>query len=273
MIDMTFDIRPIRTYDEYKACERLQVEVMGYGELDVVPYSLLQSFAMCGGAVIGAFSAGVVNADALVGLVMGYTGLLEDGTPYHRSQRLAVLPRHRAQGVGEALKRAQADLVRHYGLRQMCWTFDPLRSINAHLNIHKLGAISRRYIEDAYAASSSPRDAGVAIDRLWVEWDLAADGVPGPIRPWGAKADERVPLAPVVLRDDNGAPSAPDLSSVSPAVVIQIPQDIDAVRAIGVQGVVAWRAATRAAFTHYLARGYRVIDYVRGQGYLLRNTA
>jgi predicted GNAT superfamily acetyltransferase len=271
MIDMKFDIRPIKTYDEYRACERLQVEVMGYGELDVVPYSLLQSFAKCGGAVIGAFSAGSTSADVLVGMVMGYTGLLEDGTPYHRSQRLAVLPHHRAQGVGEALKRAQADLVRRYGLRQMCWTFDPLRSINAHLNIHKLGAIARRYIANAYDASSSPRDAGVAIDRLWVEWDLATNGVPGPNRSWGAEASEGVPLAPVVLRDVNGGPSAPDLSSVSHAVVIQIPQDIDAVRAIGVQGVVAWRAASRAAFTHYFARGYRVVDYVRGQGYLLTN--
>ena len=148
---MDYDIYPVERYEDYKACERLQSDVFGYADIDVVPYQLLRSFATSGGAVIGAFDGG-----SLIGFVVGYTGLLDDGTPYHRSQRLAVLPGYRGQGVGETLKHAQADLARQRGLRLMCWTFDPLRSINAHLNIHKLGAISRRYMANAYAASSNP---------------------------------------------------------------------------------------------------------------------
>ncbi len=165
---MSYRFRSVQTLDEYRACERLQAGVMGLADLEIIPYQILQSFAKSGGAVIGAFD----DAD-LIGFVAGYTGLLEDGTPYHRSQRLAVAPEHRGQGVGEALKRAQADHVRRYGLRLMCWTFDPLLSRNAHLNLHKLGATSRRYIENAYAASSSRLNAGAPIDRLWVEWGFA----------------------------------------------------------------------------------------------------
>src|SRR5689334_22591780 len=129
-LPMSYDIHTLTKYEEFKACERLQADVLGFEDLDVVPYQLLQSFATSGGAVIGAF-----GAKMLIGAVMGYTGLHANGTPYHRSQRLAVLPRYRGQGVGEALKRAQADLARSYKLDLMCWTYDPLRAINAQLNI------------------------------------------------------------------------------------------------------------------------------------------
>jgi chorismate synthase len=263
---MNYDIRPIHQYDEFKACERLQAEVLGFVDLEVAPYQLLHSFATSGGAVVGAFDAG-----ELIGFVMGYTGLLDDGTPYHRSQRMAVQARYRGQGVGEALKRAQAGVAQRYGLRLMCWTYDPLRSLNAHLNIHKLGATSRRYIQNAYAATSAPRDAGVAIDRLWVEWVLGDDGRPttddGPDEGRGLSSIVHRPS--VVLRDEGGLPGAPDLAAEAPVLAIQIPQDVDAVRASGVEQVVAWREATRAVFAHYFARGYRVVDFQRGQGYLL----
>jgi predicted GNAT superfamily acetyltransferase len=252
---MSIAISPLTTYDQYKACEQLQAEVLGFDALDVVPYQLLQSFATSGGAVIGAFDDG-----ELVGAVMGYTGLLPDGTPYHRSQRMAVRIAYRSMGIGERLKRAQATLARQYGLRLMCWTYDPLRAPNAYLNIHKLGAISRRYIQNAYRVSSSVRDMGAPIDRLWVEWDLIGE------RPLPVLLDSQYVI---VLRDEAGWPSTPDLSLSSDVLLIQIPADIEDVRARWPESWPAWRRVTRAAFTHYLGQGYEVVDYVRDRGYVL----
>ncbi len=255
---MAIEIKPISAYADYKAAEQVQADVLGFGPLDVVPYQILQSFAQSGGAVIGAF-----DSSALIGVVMGYTGLLPDGAPYHRSQRMAVLPSYRGQGVGAALKHAQADVARSRGLRLMCWTFDPLRALNAHLNLHKLGAVSRRYIPDAYYASSSPRDAGAPIDRLWVEWDLA-------LRESRERPAYPLPPSPVkAIRLLGDQPSEPDLSSNEPVVVIQIPPNIDAVRAQGADRLLEWRMATRAAFERYVSDGYIVVDYLREQGYIL----
>jgi chorismate synthase len=266
---MAIEIKPISTYEGYKAAEQLQAEVLGFGPLDVVPYQILQSFAQSGGAVIGAY-ADMAAADAgtqtLIGVVMGYTGLLPDGTPYHRSQRMAVLAQYRGQGVGAALKHAQADLARSRGLRLMCWTFDPLRALNAHLNLHKLGVISRRYIANAYYASTSPRDAGAPIDRLWVEWDLALRESREPHE----RPAYTLPASPVkVIRLMGDRPSDPDLSSDAPAVLIQIPTNIDAVRDQGLDRLLEWRMATRAAFERYLAAGYVIADFQREQGYVL----
>lgn len=252
---MKYEMRSLSTYNEYKACEWLQGEVLGYDDIEILPYQILQSFVKSGGAVIGAF-----DGDTLIGVTIGYTGLTANGVPYHRSQRLAVLPKYRGQGVGEALKYAQADLARRFGLSLMCWTYDPLRSVNAHLNIHKLGVTSRRYIANAYAATTSKRDAGVPIDRLWVEWDLAAHHETKP-----ADAADAV----VVLRANGQLPAEPNLGSDAPKITVQIPPDIDAVKATGVEGVIAWRAATSAVFKHYFACGYVVRNYLRGVGYVL----
>lgn len=257
---MTLNIRALIAYEEYKACERLQAEVMGLSDLDVVPYPLLQSFAQAGGAVLGAF-----DGPNMVGCVFGYVGLSEDGAFYHRSQRLAVLPAYQGRGAGEALKRAQAAHALARGLRLMCWTFDPLRARNAHLNLHKLRAMSQVYLPDAYAALSRTRDAGAPIDRLWVEWRLNAAQSSRPL--------SDLDTAPIVLRNVNDRPAELNLSAQADVVLIQIPDDIDAVRARDTVLVRAWREATRRVFTAYFARGYCAIDFIRGRGYvLLRST-
>ena len=151
-------------------------------------------------------------------------------------------------------------MARRRGLKLMCWTYDPLRAVNAHLNIHKLGATSRRYIANAYAVSTSPRDTGAAIDRLWMEWDLTGRSRAQPLSVEGAQ---------VVLRDEGKGPSEPNLFADTPLVIVQIPPDIDAVRAARIEGVVAWRNATSVTFTHYFARGYVACDFLRSAGYVL----
>src|SRR5258708_30988204 len=47
------------------------------------------------------------------------------------------------RSVGFALKRAQWQMVRHQSLDHITWTYDPLLSRNAYLNVAKLGAVIR----------------------------------------------------------------------------------------------------------------------------------
>ncbi|HEY3291946.1 MAG TPA: GNAT family N-acetyltransferase [Anaerolineae bacterium] len=253
---MAITIRPITTYADYIAAEGLQMVAFGYEPIEVVPYVQLQSFSRAGGAVIGAF-----DGATMVGVVFGYTGLRPDGTAYHRSQRMAVSPDYRRQGIGAALKYAQADVARSYVLRLMCWTYDPLRALNAHLNLHKLSAHAASYLENLYQSHMGERDTGASIDRLWVEWDLTS---------------ARHPLEEIdrsscdtVVKNIEALPSEPDLNSSAPVIVIQIPDDYEAIQAAGQERLRKWRLATRAAFIHYLGRGYSVADFKRGLGYIL----
>ena len=61
----------------------------------------------------------------------------------------------------------------------MEWTFDPLEIKNAHLNIHKLGAIVRCYHVNFYGVSSSRLQGGLPTDRLVAEWHLDSPRVTG----------------------------------------------------------------------------------------------
>ena len=76
---------------------------------------------------------------------------------------LAVTAQHRDSGLGTRLKIAQKEEALQRGIRLIEWTFDPLVSRNAYLNIEKLGVIVRRYYPDFYGAES---------DRLVAEWWL-----------------------------------------------------------------------------------------------------
>jgi predicted GNAT superfamily acetyltransferase len=85
---------------------------------------------------------------------------------------LAVRESYRNRGLGAQLKQEQRREALARGIRLIEWTFDPLEIKNAHLNIHKLGAIVRRYEVNFYGVSSSRLQGGLPTDRLVAEWQL-----------------------------------------------------------------------------------------------------
>jgi predicted GNAT superfamily acetyltransferase len=90
---------------------------------------------------------------------------------------LAVLPEYRNAGLGRRLKLAQRDDAIARGIERMEWTYDPLETKNAYLNIAKLGAISRRYEANFYGPSTSVLQGGLPTDRLYAEWWLRSERV------------------------------------------------------------------------------------------------
>ena len=68
--------------------------------------------------------------------------------------------------------------------------------------------------------------------------------------------------APVVAGRDEAPTAFPD----APVVAVRIPHDYNALLAGDMTVARAWRAAARAAFLHYLPRGYRVTAFVPGHG-------
>jgi len=160
------EIHPLTTLDHFERCVVLQLEVWGYSDGDVVPRRVFLVAQRIGGQVIGAF-----DGDTIIGFAMALPGY-RDGYPYLHSHMLAVLPEYRNAGLGRRLKLAQRDDAIARGFHLMEWTYDPLEIKNAHLNIARLGAISRRYQPDFYGPSSSPLQGGLPTDRLYAEWWL-----------------------------------------------------------------------------------------------------
>ena len=170
------EIRPLMQLAEFERCVELQIAVWGYSEGDVIPRRVFLVAQRIGGQVLGAYAEGEI-----VGFAMGLPGY-RDGMAYLHSHMLAVLPEFRNAGLGRSLKLAQREDAIARGFDLMEWTFDPLEIKNAHLNLHRLGAIARRYQRDFYGPSSSPLQGGLPTDRLYAEWWLRSAHVERSLR-------------------------------------------------------------------------------------------
>lgn len=164
MQEKEITIRPFATLDAMRPCVPLQQAVWQYTDLDVVPHHVFVVAHETGGQVLGAFD----GADA-IGFVLAFPAL-RSSRAYLYSHLLAVLPGYQGLGIGRRLKLAQRDDALSRGIDLIEWTFDPLQSKNAHLNIARLGAIARRYLPDHYGRTSSPLHGGLPTDRLVAEW-------------------------------------------------------------------------------------------------------
>ena len=184
-------IEPLSDLAQLQQCVDLQVAVWGYADGDVIPRRVFLVAQRIGGQVLGAF-----DGETMAGFAMGLPGF-RDGRAYLHSHMLAVLPEYRNAGLGRRLKLAQRTDAMERGFDLMEWTFDPLEIKNAHLNLHRLGAIARRYQPDFYGPSSSPLQGGLPTDRLYAEWWLRSERVE---RRLGGEASETTSDVDVVER-------------------------------------------------------------------------
>jgi predicted GNAT superfamily acetyltransferase len=175
-------IRACKGFDELDACVQLQIDVWGYSDGDVIPRRVFTVTQKIGGQVLGAFDVSDGAADtseSLVGFAMALPAVRPGPVlqPYLHSHMLAVRPEFRNAGIGRRLKLAQRDDAIARGFQLMEWTFDPLEIKNSFLNIHRLGAVVRRYTSNFYGVSSSRLQGGLPTDRLHAEWWMQSERV------------------------------------------------------------------------------------------------
>jgi predicted GNAT superfamily acetyltransferase len=274
--EITISIRPLR-FSEYHACEVLQRQVWAMpDDLDVVPLHLLMSVQKQGGLLLGAF-----DGDNLVGFVFGFPGFQEDGHVKHCSHMMGVASAYRSQGIGYRLKLAQRESILSQGLDLVTWTYDPLESRNAHLNIRKLGAVCRTYIRDLYGPMTDALNVGLPSDRFQVEWWAGSDRVGLRLR--GESLQPPLSLmekanSTELDGEDPLAPGALVLDIDAEMIAVEIPADYQAIKAAEPDLALEWRLATRQVFETYFRAGYVIDDFVsdrvlglRRSFYVLRN--
>lgn len=161
----------LRSLEQFEECVAIQSATWQYAPQELFPRRAFLLAERLGGHVLGAY-----DGDTLIAFNVAYPGH-RSGHAYLHSQMLAVLPQYRNAGVGRSLKLAQRDIALADGFDLIEWTYDPLEIKNAFLNLHRLGAISRRYVRDFYGPSSSPLQGGLPTDRLYAEWWIKSEHV------------------------------------------------------------------------------------------------
>lgn len=256
-------IRDLTTIDDCRAVAALEREVWGYTDAeDVVPPPVLIVSVKRGGILLGAFDA----AGAMKGFVYSIPSV-KDGRLAQWSHMLGVTKDARDAGLGMRLKLAQRQRALAMGVDLVEWTYDPLQALNAHLNFARLGVVVEEYEENIYGESSSPLHSGSPTDRFVAEWKLTAPHVERRIASGGigVMRDASVASAPLVNPSQPAAPwLAPgpaDLTLAAPRLLVEIPVGYADMQTQNPPLALEWRMATRAIFQHYLAGGYRVVDF------------
>jgi predicted GNAT superfamily acetyltransferase len=267
-------IKVLESPEELTAVEALQRAVWPGSETDVVPAHLLITAVHNGGLVIGAF----VDHE-LVGFVFGFPGIefTPDGPrPKHCSHMLGIHPDRRNSGLGFALKRAQWQMVRHQGLDHITWTYDPLLSRNAYLNIAKLGAVCSTYRRSEYGDMRDGLNAGLPSDRFLVDWWVNTRRVERrlgkrPRRPLKLENFSKAELQPLYTlhrsrQAENWFRPPEHLSPLNGKLALaEIPSDFSALKAEDFALARDWRFFVRELFETAFSEGYIVTDFVYDQ--------
>jgi chorismate synthase len=252
-------VRLLRTLQEFRACEKIQTEVWGRTSVSAEVLKVTQEH---GGAVLGAWVG-----QRLCGFIYAFLGRYRDRL-VHWSHLMAVREGQRDRGLGFLMKRSHRRLALRQGLRSICWTFDPLQSRNAALNIGRLGADVEEYVPDYYGDFPSTIEGGLPSDRFVVNWRIAlarAESEPGARRGLPSPGPQFRINQTKASRNSFLENERIVLNLAGPKVWLEIPADSDSMRRSAPELARRWRMETRRIFVNYFKSGYRVAGFIRTQ--------
>ena len=226
-----YEIRPADEQADFEACVDLQIAVWGFEPRDAVPFNQLHPAHLWGGLVLLA-----VDRDRPIGFSYSFPAK-QFGKLALYSHMLAVLPEYRGQGVGVALKLAQARWAIDNGYDLITWTYDPLEAVNAHLNVTRLGGIAQSYRVNHHGDMGGQLTGGLPTDRLLLEWHLGD---------------------PIVSNIVEGQRISPTLSHER---VVEVPRNFQGIKSEDPNEALRWRLQTREQFQEAFAQGYVVVGF------------
>ena len=227
------DIRQLSALEEFSAVVRLQQEIWGFHDVELLPRRLFVVASKIGGQILGAF-----DGQKMIAFCVCIPGLKPGGKPYLHSHMLGVLPKYRNTGLGRRMKLKQREFALENGIDLIEWTFDPLEVKNAFFNIERLGTIVRRYVRNQYGTTSSHLHSGLPTDRLVAEWWLRSPRV------------EILCLA-----------SGPREGTRRESARISVPGDISEIRRTDPERARLVQASMGEQFEHHFRSGLAVIGF------------
>lgn len=251
------EIRELTKLEEFQRCVEIQKIVWGFDDpYDVVPLPLLLVSQRNDGIVLGAF-----DGDRMVGFVYSLPGV-HHGVRLQWSHMLGVLEDYRNSDIGYRLKMAQYEMAQRLGYELVEWTYDPLESRNAYFNLRKLSCIAREYEVNIYGETSSPLHKGMPTDRFVVHWPIPPliktlpDWTTVPETPALVTRTRQVGSDLLLIEDV-------DRIGEDEFLFVEIPENIQAVKAYSSDAALRWRIKTREVFLHYLQSGYVIYSFLR----------
>ena len=262
-------IRKLTIPEEMEAVEEIQSQIWPGSPVDIVPGHMMLAAIHNGGLVLGAFIEG-----RLIGFLFGFPGISkyqEGNRLKHCSHMLGIRPEWRDAGIGFALKVVQRDTVRKQGINLITWTYDPLLSRNAYLNINKLGGVCRTYLRSVYGSMRDGLNTELESDRFQVDWWLDSSRV---VDRLDNQAAERRNLEEISKMDLEilaiGEDEKPMLSQPTfdyQLLLVEIPMDFLALKSRDIYLAKEWRSTSRVIFENAFSKGFLIKGFIKEAGH------
>ncbi|CAM5785105.1 MULTISPECIES: GNAT family N-acetyltransferase [Brevibacillus] len=256
---MNITFRKLAEKTDLEKLEELESAV--WSESSVVPSHMTLTLAKFGGLFLGAF-----DGDRMIGFLYSFPGYT-DQELHLCSHMLGFLPEYRKQGLGVQMKWMQRSEALAEGYRRITWTYDPLETVNAYLNLVKLGGVVHRYIPNCYGELADDMNRGLPTDRFLLDWHIASDRVMQHHAGKSVRPDASGLPAVLFYQEKNGVvqPAGIHLDQSEERLSLPVPAHFQAVKQADMGAAAAWREATRELFTHYFSKGYIVTGICRQQ--------
>ena len=258
---MTIKADRLSGIEELGACVELQRAILGNRAQSVWTLPELTAVCQSGGLVLGATGT-EDNAHRLCGALVDLVADI-DGYPARHTVFHGVLQSTRNRGIGHSLRMAERAACQREGVDLVFWSLDPLRSDEAHLAFNKLGAIATGYRQNLYGEVHDSANLGLETDRLHVEWWIDSPRVASILDRESPAPHFRVGIHEMdVLTETRLVQSGVrvlvgyDDSPCAEHVLVEIPVDLDRIRAADLAAARTWRLQSRPVFELLFERGY-----------------
>lgn len=243
-------IHKLESNDDMRLIQRLEQEVWG---INPIPTHQTYTASKNGGLVLGAF-----DNKELIGFSYSFPGF-KNGKSYLCSHMLGVHPSYQLLGIGKLLKDEQLKLAKEIGYDLITWTFDPLESRNAYLNMTKLYGICNTYLENCYGEMEDGLNKGLPSDRLQIEWWISSERVK---EEWTPKVTSYARPFPVGQSEKGNPMMEVNIESIpsdSIGIEVPVPDSIQYIKKDEPELALDWRFKIRAVLQSLFGEGYALV--------------
>ncbi|WP_231603375.1 GNAT family N-acetyltransferase [Bacillus sp. FJAT-27231] len=251
---LNYQIRLFNDRTDFEKMQQLEKDTWG---MEPLPIHQTLTAHKNGGLLLGAF-----QENRLIGFSYGFAGFA-NGSAYLCSHMLGIHPDYQKQGIGEALKQAQKQEAACLGYKQVTWTFDPLESVNAYLNLTKLKAVCSTYEVNCYGKMEDGLNAGLPTDRLKVDWWIQSDYVNHSF----AFSEEKAKVFADYEKTREGFPKIslhhPEYLEGEEALIVPIPKKFQEIKKHSFDLALDWRMNIRTIFLQLFTNGYTAVKLIQ----------
>ena len=268
---MNIQIRKITEMEEVFKILDLMQNVWKLHDREVVSSFEMKAITEFG-IVLGAYDSDVDSSKPI-----GFIYAFPKFPNIHYSHMMGIDPSYQGKSIGFLLKlkhREFALQAQNPLISAIEWTVDPLLTINANLNFHKLGVVCNEYHENFYGI---PTNVGIypslPTDRILVRWLIKSSRVEKRINLVQIKKIEESPVDDLLkflqtispLKPDEllKPPETPDFTKIKPNefIILEIPDKFTELSRPNYEWALNWRMKSRSYFQDCFKHGFYLVDF------------